>query len=119
MLILSLPWPPSVNRYWRSVNGRVLISREGRAYRRAVEGERMVQAPQHRRIDMPVAVTISAHPPDRRRRDIDNVLKALLDSLQSAGVFADDSQIDRLTIERASRVDGGRVLVGVEPIMAT
>jgi len=37
---LTLPWPPSVNRYWRSVpmgrgrGVRVLISREGRAFRR-------------------------------------------------------------------------------------
>jgi len=36
---LTLPWPPSVNRYWRSVpmgrgrGVRVLISREGRAFR--------------------------------------------------------------------------------------
>ena len=32
-----LPWPPSLNRYYRSVNGRVLISREGRQYRADVQ----------------------------------------------------------------------------------
>ena len=30
---LVLPLPPSSNRYWRSVNGRVLVSKEGREYR--------------------------------------------------------------------------------------
>jgi len=33
---LVLPWPPSANRYWRHVGPRVLISREGRIYRRNV-----------------------------------------------------------------------------------
>lgn len=37
------------------------------------------------------------YPPDRRRRDLDNVGgKVLLDSLQAAGLFDDDSQIKEL-----------------------
>ena len=32
---LELPYPPSVNTYWRSVAGRVLISKAGRMYRAA------------------------------------------------------------------------------------
>ena len=31
-----LPYPPSVNRYWRSVKGRAILSSEARAYRREV-----------------------------------------------------------------------------------
>ncbi len=33
---IVLPWPPSVNRYWRTFQGRMIISQEGRAYREAV-----------------------------------------------------------------------------------
>ena len=29
----ELPWPPSVNHYYRHVGPRVLISRDGRKYR--------------------------------------------------------------------------------------
>ena len=33
-------------------------------------------------------------PPDRRRRDLDNLYKCLFDALGHAGVYEDDSQID-------------------------
>ena len=36
MTRLTLPWPPSVNRYYRNVAGVTKISAEGRAYRAAV-----------------------------------------------------------------------------------
>jgi Holliday junction resolvase RusA-like endonuclease len=40
-----------------------------------------------------VAVSIVAFPPDNRTRDLDNILKALLDSLQHAGVIPDDNDV--------------------------
>lgn len=95
---LELPWPPSVNRYWRNVRGRVLISKEGREYRTAVclrlAGEPFGFGTKR------IAVSIHASPPDRRRRDLDNLGKAALDALQYAGIYADDSQIDHLSFWR-------------------
>ncbi|NBW22487.1 MAG: RusA family crossover junction endodeoxyribonuclease, partial [Caulobacteraceae bacterium] len=38
-----------------------------------------------------VRVVIEAFPPDRRKRDLDNILKSLLDALTHAGVWEDDS----------------------------
>lgn len=97
---LTLPWPPSVNRYWRSVNGRVLIAADGRKYRSAVVAHvltsRAVPLGAH-----PVVVTIDAYYPDLRRRDIDNVLKAPLDALTAAGMWDDDSQVQALSIRKA------------------
>ena len=41
MTTLSIPWPPTLNTYYRYVQtssgARVLISRDGRAYRTAVQ----------------------------------------------------------------------------------
>lgn len=98
--MITLPWPPSVNRYWRSVNGRVLIAAAGRQYRMGVE---LVAAIKNfkRHGDANVVVRINAWFPDKRRRDIDNVLKAPLDALTSARVWNDDSQIVYLSIRRA------------------
>ena len=94
--MISLPWPPSVNRYWRSVMGRVLISAEGRSYRTLVASECLIQ--RVRGTAGPLAVSIVAHAPDGRRRDLDNLLKAPLDALTHAGAWGDDSQISDLRI---------------------
>lgn len=100
MSMMTLPWPPSVNRYWRSVNGRVLIAAAGRQYRMDVElVAALSKFKQHGAAK--VVVRIAAWFPDKRRRDIDNVLKAPLDALTSARVWDDDSQIVDLRIRRA------------------
>jgi crossover junction endodeoxyribonuclease RusA len=98
-VILTLPYPPSTNRYWRNVQGRTLISRDGRQYR--VEAVRAVMdARQDGLGRRPCRVTILCFMPDARRRDLDNVLKASLDAMQAARVFEDDAQIVKLTVER-------------------
>jgi len=93
---LRLPYPPSVNRYYRHVGAKVLISREGRGYRERVAG--IVRAERLVPFARPVAVCIKAFPPDRRRRDLDNILKALLDALVHGGAMEDDSLIRDLRV---------------------
>jgi crossover junction endodeoxyribonuclease RusA len=56
---------------------------------------------------------MDAFPPDRRRRDLDNLAKPTLDALEHAGVYEDDSQIDLLIIRRRDVVDGGRLEASV------
>lgn len=112
MISFALPLPPSVNSYWRTWRGRMLISEKGRAYRATVQAECLGY--EGFAADKRLAVSVIFNPPDRRRRDIDNICKALLDSLTHAGVYADDSQIDRLTIERGPIVEDGRVWVKIE-----
>jgi Holliday junction resolvase RusA-like endonuclease len=109
MLELELPYPPSVNHYWRRVGARTLISRGGRAFRSAVCS--LLAANGIRPLEGPLAIDIRIHPPDRRRRDIDNVQKALLDAMQHGGAYLDDSQIVRLTIEKGELIAGGKTVV--------
>lgn len=117
---LTLPYPPSINTYWRHVGQRVLISANGRRYRRAVGDAVLlgIGAGQIAEDPLPgrLAVLVEAAPPDRRARDLDNILKALLDALTHAGVWLDDSQIDDLRIVRRGPERGGRVVVHVIPI---
>lgn len=63
-----------------------------------------------------LSVLIRCYPPDRRARDLDNLGKTLLDSLTKAGLWKDDSQIDRLTFERCEMLKGGAVSVTVDQI---
>ena len=116
MNVLELPFPPSVNTYWRHpTNGRLagrhLISEKGREYRQAVIAEAgRYQLP---KMQGKLSVHIDAFPPDNRRRDLDNMMKGLLDGLVHAQVIEDDSQIDKLSIERGVVCKGGRVRVYV------
>jgi len=50
---------------------------------------------------------VELFPPDRRKRDVDNILKALLDALTHAGVYEDDSFIDDLRVVRGAVIKGG------------
>lgn len=115
MITIAIPWPPSVNSYWRSVNGRTLISKRGRLYKEAVR-RCVLRDRADKHLAGKLAVKVILHPPDRRRRDIDNTAKAMLDSLQAAGVFLDDSQIDKLLLERAECEKGGVALVTIAEI---
>jgi crossover junction endodeoxyribonuclease RusA len=113
---IHLPYPPSVNHYWRNVRGRTLISEQGRAYRtHAAWSVRQVRAPAFG--EARLAVELTAYMPDRRRRDLDNVGKAVLDALQHAGIYADDSQIDDLRIVRGElRPPAGAMTVTLRTI---
>jgi len=111
MIELELPFPPSVNHYYRRVGHRTLISREGRAFRRKVCA--LVAAAGVRPLIGRLRIEIEVYPPDRRRRDIDNVQKALLDALEHGGAYRDDSQLVKLEIEKCDPVHGGRTLVRI------
>lgn len=109
---IRLPFPPSVNRYWRTWRGRMLLSEAGRAYQRQVAMVCLllgVRKPVTGRL----AVDIIANPPDHRKRDIDNLFKAVLDGLAHAGVYANDEQIDDLRIRRGVVGKPGGVVVTV------
>ena len=110
-MVLTLPWPPSVNHYWRTWRGRMLLSRQGRAYRKQVGA--ILKAAGVTPQSGPLAIHVELYPPDRRKRDIDNTLKAIGDSLQHGGAFHDDSQIVWLLIQKAEVVPGGKVVVRI------
>ncbi len=114
MIEITLPWPPSVNHYWRRCKDRYFISAEGKNYRETVN-YLSLKARDKFSVEDRLEMIIQAYPPDKRRRDLDNVLKSLLDSLQHAGVYSDDSQIDSLSIERKLPLRG-EVVVTIQSL---
>ena len=115
-----LPWPPSVNHYWRHVviNGRprTLLSKEGRAYKLAAadavrQQRRGPSAPLSGRL----AIAVTLFPPDRRSYDLDNRLKAVLDSLTTAGVWEDDRYVKIIHLEEGGIVKDGACRVCIAP----
>lgn len=103
---LVLPWPPSVNHYWlRNRGGGVRVSDAARTYRKEVT--LISRRPGRKPIGCPVRVTITAHQPNRIKRDIDNIQKAMLDALSHAGVWRDDALVHSLSIAWGSPIEGG------------
>ena len=105
MIEITLPWPPSVNQQWRMFNNRLIISKVGREYRKAVADQVMIQRA-NKLIEGKIKVEIEAFRPDNRRRDLDNIFKGVLDGLTHAGVWKDDSQIVDLRIYWAEEIGG-------------
>lgn len=97
---LTLPFPPSMNAYWRSPGKGAKISAKGRSYRTDAIFSVWEQL---KRVPKPITHEVDIHlilyPPTRAKRDLDNFQKALFDSLTHAGVWADDSQIKRMLVE--------------------
>lgn len=108
--ILTLPYPPSVNQYWRNYSSRIVLSAAARKFKKYVAITCMMKNIQP--LKGRVSVTMVLHPPDKRKRDIDNTTKATLDALQGYA-YADDSQVDILLVQRGEVVKGGSVVVTV------
>jgi crossover junction endodeoxyribonuclease RusA len=115
MFTLELPYPPSVNHHFSIYRGRPILSKEVKAYRHLVR-QRLWSAGV-KPMSGPLAVQVDAFPPDRRRRDIDNILKILLDALQHGNAFYDDSQIVDLRARKLEHTAGGKVLVKIQEIV--
>jgi len=94
----------------------VVISDKGLAYRRTI-CEIIAYSGSKTCLTGRLGMNIDAYPPDRRRRDLDNILKALLDSMEHAGVYKDDNQIDELSIIRRKVEKPGFVMVNIEELI--
>lgn len=117
---LTLPEPPSANRWWRNVGGKTLLSRlarsyKGDAYARALAVMRPLGLRTIPR-DVPVRVKLEWHR-CRKAGDLDKRIGIVLDALQGV-VYTNDSQIVWIEARRIdSRVKGGGAMyVTVEPI---
>jgi len=109
-VVLTLPWPPSVNRIWRAILGRIVLSESARKY-----GVKLANALPTGPVDPlrgRLFVTMLMCPPmslKNRAHDIANREKCLIDGLTKQRVWVDDSQIDMMLIARGAPCDAGRV----------
>lgn len=108
--MIYLPWPPSVNTYYAVVNGRKILSKKGRLYKAECKVAMLEQGVK-RGLQGDICMTIYARPPDSRRRDLDNILKPILDALTEYGAWDDDSQVSDLRIQRFNKKKGGEISV--------
>lgn len=121
MIDLVLPWPPSANRYWRNVKGRMVKSAAARAYHDEafwLTVKALTRSGQ--RADPLVGelkVTLDFYRP-ARRGDLDNRIKVTLDALQGIA-FKNDSQIVEIHARRFEDKVRPRVEIGIHEVEAT
>ncbi len=110
---ITLPYPPSANRYWRSIviNGqvRVLVSTEARRYKETA-GDIAAKA-FARPLAGPVGIRLHVFRP-RKAGDLGNRIKVIEDALQGYA-FTDDNQIEHIEARRFEDKGNPRVEVSV------
>ena len=126
----ELPYPPTVNHYKKL--GGIVKTKTGKLY------QKKFNSPQTNkyyydvyiltRHKMPAewvklsdsaifSVKVYVHPPDDKKRDLDNICKVLLDSLVKAKILPDDSKIHRLYLEKCNIIEHGKVIVKIQEIV--
>lgn len=108
-----VPWPPSINGYWRTFRNRQIISKRGREYRECVLAHMDFIDLSGELVSDRVSVEILLNPPTARKYDIDNFCKGIFDGLTHAKFWLDDEQVDRIAIKKGAKTKGGRVWLKV------
>ena len=104
-----------MNTYWRNFRGRTVLSKNGRQFKADVQ-DYVIEQNIPKFGDKKLKITMILRPRDKRKIDIDNRIKAVLDSLQDAGVFDDDFQVDHIEMIRGEQIKGGLIRVLIEEL---
>ncbi len=100
--------PPSVNHYWVKSGKRFVLSDKAKAFHMIIKA---LIPPLQTEARLKLEVTF--HFPNYQTRDIDNYLKATIDSLVKCGLCVDDEQFDELIVKRGEVVKGGLIKLKV------
>lgn len=112
MIEFSIPFPPSVNNITAVAKGRKIMSKRGRQFKKdavaAIKAQYRGPVQTGR-----LALRLTLYPPCRRKRDIDNYSKGVLDAITAANVWADDELVDDIRVIRGPVVTGGACFVEI------
>jgi len=86
-----------------------MLTKAGRAYREKV-WLAVIQKDKPSVITGLVTVLFELYMPDKRRRDVDNLPKGMLDGLTHAGIWTDDDLVDDMRIKRVRDSEGNLII---------
>jgi crossover junction endodeoxyribonuclease RusA len=113
-ITITLPWPPSVNRIWRHSGKKVYRDPKYMEWRKQA-GWQMKLNGSYNRLDGYFSATLVLSPPDKRRRDLDNVIKPIFDLLQDLQWIKNDYLCEDLHVKWNRTLPVG-VIVTLETI---
>lgn len=99
---------------WKHAGGKHYLTKAALAYYSQVAWV-IKSAGMAMQIDSRLEVEVDIYPPDKRKRDLSNVIKVVEDACTKAGLWQDDSQIDRLVLQRMPPIKGGAIALRVAP----
>ena len=106
---IRFPLPPSANKYWRYVRGRVIVSSEAQDYKTTVA--MLARCARVKLLTGPVAVEVAVYR-ERKSGDLDNFLKILIDAM-AGSFYQNDSQIREIHASLCEDKHDPRVEVAV------
>lgn len=116
-IIVSLPYPPSANRYLRHTARGTYRTAEANQYR--TKAGWLAKAAGARLTAGPVDLTVTLHPRMTAKGkasatciDLDNSLKVAIDALQGIA-FENDRQVKRITLAYGDPLPGGGLTLEV------
>tara|TARA_B100000401_G_scaffold337809_1_gene236395 strand:- start:25 stop:402 length:378 start_codon:yes stop_codon:yes gene_type:complete len=101
----------SVNKYYRTFRGRVLISKDGREFKKEVD----MLLNSFEKILGKIKLKLVLYFKDKRKRDLDNYNKVLIDCLKNR-LFEDDDQIYQLYMEKHIGCGYNKICIEVESL---
>ncbi|HXU27407.1 MAG TPA: RusA family crossover junction endodeoxyribonuclease [Bacteroidia bacterium] len=114
MIILKLPIPPSINKYYGTKNDKSkFLLDEVKLFRweTLIEVKKLKIKPLNGSVQLRILFVFK----DKRKHDVDNRIKSLQDALQIAGLFADDVQVNNSNLAKMyKKSDKSYVLVRVD-----
>lgn len=121
---LILPYPPSLNRAWRSGSHGVYKDSKITAYQRQAKLE-AIAAGVCEPISGPIALWVDLHPRQPKKAtgkparciDLDNSIKVAVDALNGIA-WLDDRQVVELHARKGTPVPDGRLVVGWQLVTA-
>lgn len=120
MIQLVLPYPPTLNHFYARSGTKLYRVKAYTDFIGYVSWLFKTQSPADWKKTGRFSVKIDVYPPDRRKRDLDNLVKPIFDALTQGGAWNDDSQIDKFLVRRqAPNKDNPRVVVEIFKGLAT
>jgi Holliday junction resolvase RusA-like endonuclease len=116
-VILALPFPPSLNRIWRSRkdSGRPYLDDRYKTWKRVVDNIVMATRPRPR-LSGPFLASITLSRAQRNpTTDLDNRIKVILDALQRCGIIENDKYAEEITVRWGVAPEG--CLVCLYPVI--
>lgn len=98
----------SLNAYYRIMRSRYIISPKGREYKKTIQD--YLKAAKITPTDDDFKLKVNCYFKGARRRDIDNVSKALFDALKGF-VYVDDSQMFELVLRKFNNSEEDKIVI--------